>query len=135
MHGHAYMHQARPMLVACTAIYRVMCEAPIITAEHVFKCLPLNGLKKNVSIYFISWPIMYLVFFYFDSSFILPQPWNNFIPSVYQNTGIRMLRKRRSTLKSVKEFDAFPKVPESYTKNTSTGGTSKLLLKIIAVDT
>ncbi|KAG1657247.1 Endoplasmic reticulum-Golgi intermediate compartment protein 2 [Nymphon striatum] len=42
-----------------------------------------------------------------------------------------MLRRRRSTLKSVKELDAFPKVPESYKKNTATGGTISIFCFIL----
>ena len=38
---------------------------------------------------------------------------------------MRRLNRKQQTLKIVKELDAFPKVPESYTETTSTGGTGK----------
>ena len=46
---------------------------------------------------------------------------------------MRRLNRKQQTLKIVKEMDAFPKVPESYTETTSTGGTGniRLLLKCV----
>ena len=40
---------------------------------------------------------------------------------------MRRLNRKQQTLKIVKELDAFPKVPESYTETTSTGGTGKMV--------
>jgi len=37
-----------------------------------------------------------------------------------------MLRRRHVNVKTVKELDAFPKVPELYVDKTAVGGTCKL---------
>lgn len=37
-----------------------------------------------------------------------------------------MLRRRHVSVKTVKELDAFPKVPELYVDKTAVGGTCKL---------
>lgn len=37
-----------------------------------------------------------------------------------------MLKRRHVNVKTVKELDAFPKVPELYTDKTAVGGTCKL---------
>lgn len=37
-----------------------------------------------------------------------------------------MLRRRHVNVKTVKELDAFPKVPELYVDKTAMGGTCKL---------
>lgn len=36
-----------------------------------------------------------------------------------------MLRRRRVNIKTMKDFDAFPKVPEPYVDKTAVGGTCK----------
>jgi len=38
-----------------------------------------------------------------------------------------MLRRRHVNVKTVKELDAFPKVPELYVDKTAVGGTCKLI--------
>ena len=40
------------------------------------------------------------------------------------------LRQRRNVIKTFKEFDAFPKVPESYQETTTSGGTVSILVFI-----
>ncbi|XP_070567159.1 endoplasmic reticulum-Golgi intermediate compartment protein 2-like [Ptychodera flava] len=45
-----------------------------------------------------------------------------------------MLRRRKQTLKVVKELDAFPKVPENYQEKSSSGGTVSILtFSLIAI--
>ncbi|XP_002736170.1 endoplasmic reticulum-Golgi intermediate compartment protein 2-like [Saccoglossus kowalevskii] len=45
-----------------------------------------------------------------------------------------MLRRRKQTLKVVKELDAFPKIPENYQETTATGGTVSILtFSLIAI--
>lgn len=39
-----------------------------------------------------------------------------------------MLRRRNVNIKTVKELDAFPKVPEPYVDKTAVGGTCKFFL-------
>jgi hypothetical protein len=41
-----------------------------------------------------------------------------------------MLRKRNINIKAVKQFDAFPKIPEDYRKQSAVGGACKQLLLI-----
>lgn len=38
-----------------------------------------------------------------------------------------MLRRRHVNIKTVKELDAFPKVPEPYVDKTAVGGTCKYI--------
>ncbi|EDO26478.1 predicted protein [Nematostella vectensis] len=37
------------------------------------------------------------------------------------------LRRRKQTLKVIKEFDAFPKIPENYQQTTASGGSVSLV--------
>lgn len=41
-----------------------------------------------------------------------------------------MLRRRNVNIKTVKELDAFPKVPEPYVDKTAVGGTCELSINI-----
>lgn len=41
-----------------------------------------------------------------------------------------MLRRRNVNIKTVKELDAFPKVPEPYIDKTAVGGTCKVFLTL-----
>lgn len=45
----------------------------------------------------------------------------------------RRLVRRTSALKAVKELDAFPKIPESYTETTASGGTISILSYVLIV--
>lgn len=49
----------------------------------------------------------------------------NFFSVVKTYTMVRQRLKKVVSLKTVRELDAFPKVPESYVESTAVGGTGK----------